>query len=655
MPAPKERKIQLPIQQMRAEFSPASFNKEKRTIDLIWSVGSKGLRGFYDQYFEELSMKPEHVRMARIKSGATPFVDAHRSWTNAGVLGVVETGKLDNGVGVATVRLADPATIQNVDAADAIRKIESGILKNVSVGYNVYRYERQPLADGEEIPTYLAVDWEPTEISIVPVGFDENAVVRDKNSNTEPCVFSEPEKNIPEQRNKEVEEMTPEQIKEMERKQAEEKAAAEKVAAERAKQEEKNRAIEIRKIVASVSLPVEIAERAINEDKTIEQVRELVIAEMAKKSEADAVRNANTATATGGKPNQIEERKVGLENAMMHRANPDKIKLTDAGREFRGMSLLEMARDTLSAGGVQTRGMAKMELASRAFHSSSDFPYVLANVANKTLRQGYEEAPRTFVPWAKRATLPDFKAVSRNQLGEAPDLEVVLENGEIKRGTIGEAKESYQLATYAKIFGISRQAIINDDLNAFANIPAKFGFAAASLESDVVYAILTANAALNDSVALFHATHANLGTGGVPSLTTLGEFRKLMRLQTGINGRLLNLMLKFIIAPAALENTFDQLLVQTTVPVIDSATNPYKGKVVPIIEPRLDAASALVYYGAGDPNACDTVEYGYLEGQEGVYSETRMGFDVDGMEIKARLDFAAKAIDFRNMVKNAGA
>jgi hypothetical protein len=47
-------------------------------------------------------------------------------------------------------------------------------------------------------------------------------------------------------------------------------------------------------------------------------------------------------------------------------------------------------------------------------------------------------------------------------------------------------------------------------------------------------------------------------------------------------------------------------------------------------------------------------EYATLEGQDGVFIETRIGFDVDRVEIKARLDFGAKAIDWRGMHKNAG-
>ena len=69
----------------------------------------------------------------------------------------------------------------------------------------------------------------------------------------------------------------------------------------------------------------------------------------------------------------------------------------------------------------------------------------------------------------------------------------------------------------------------------------------------------------------------------------------------------------------------------------------------------LDPASGAVpWFLVASPAAIDTIEYAYLEGQEGVALETRMGFDVDGIEIRARLDFGAKAIDWRGLYKNPG-
>lgn len=455
---------------------------------------------------------------------------------------------------------------------------------------------------------------------------------------------------------------------EQERAAATEKAAQEKAALEKAESEkkaaveqaraaEKTRCTEIRSIFQKVGLDSKDADKAIDADMPVDKAREQAIELLA--SRQKEVQNVVTPANT----DRDKKRAEALENAILHRAEPGKNQLTADGREFRGMTLLECAREFLEAGGVQTRGLSKMDLAIRAFesnraqHSTSDFPKVLENVLNKSLRKGYDEAPRTFLGWAKQVQVPDFKQVSRVQLGEAPVLEKVLENGEILRGTMGEGAEKYSLATYAKIIGISRQVVINDDLSAFTTIPQKFGFSAASLESDIVYAVLTANAVLvNDSVALFDAAHANLGTAGAPSVSTLAELRKLMRLQKGVDGaRVLNIQAKYLIVPAALELLSEQLLSQLIVATQTSNSNPFINKLTPVVEPRLDAASPTAYYLAADPSQIDTVEYAYLEGQQGVYTETRMGFDVDGMEVKARLDFAAKAIDYRGLAKNVGA
>lgn len=55
----------------------------------------------------------------------------------------------------------------------------------------------------------------------------------------------------------------------------------------------------------------------------------------------------------------------------------------------------------------------------------------------------------------------------RVQLGEAPQLLEVGESGEFKRGTLGESKESYKVKTYGRVVAITRQTLINDDLDAF--------------------------------------------------------------------------------------------------------------------------------------------------------------------------------------------
>ena len=178
-----------------------------------------------------------------------------------------------------------------------------------------------------------------------------------------------------------------------------------------------------------------------------------------------------------GGQDEVETRCAAVETALLHRFEPGRFKLTDAARDWRGLSLIEMARSFLEAEGVRVKGLGRDEIATRALHSTSDFPQILAGVTNRTLRDAYEAAPRTYQAIARRATVADFKAVQRLQLGEAPQLEKVNESGEFKRGTIGEAKETYRVETYGKVVGITRQVLINDDLDAFTRVPSLFGTA----------------------------------------------------------------------------------------------------------------------------------------------------------------------------------
>ena len=160
-------------------------------------------------------------------------------------------------------------------------------------------------------------------------------------------------------------------------------------------------------------------------------------------------------------------------------------------------------------------------------------------MSNKTLRAAYEAAPQTFAPITRRIGVRDFKPINRMQLGEAPALDQVLEHGEFTHGTIAEGKEAYALATYGRIFGLTRQALINDDLDAFGRLITSFAQSARNKESDLAWATFLQNAAMGDGVALFHANHGNLtsGPGTAISVDSLGVARAKLRAQKGLDGR----------------------------------------------------------------------------------------------------------------------
>jgi hypothetical protein len=350
----------------------------------------------------------------------------------------------------------------------------------------------------------------------------------------------------------------------------------------------------------------------------------------------------------------------GMALAILHRRNPKA--LDDRAREFRGMTLTDMARDACARAGINTRGMSRDEIAVQALHSTSDFPHILQNTIGKTLRAGYTASARTFTPFCRQTTLPDFKAVTRVQLAGAPNLKRVVEGAEYEHGTIGDAGEQIRVLKYGRIIAVTWETVINDDLDALTRVPFAFGASGADLESDLVYGVFTSNAAMADSIPLFDALHGNLGTAGAlidaislnPEVANpLAKMREKMMLQTGIDGRFITIYPRYLIVPPALEEA--ALRVTSARIIAGRELNMVGPSLSPIVEPRLQAASATAWFGAAEPNTVDTIEYAYLEGHDGVFTETKQGFEVDGLLVKCRHVVGVKAIDHRGLYKNAGA
>ena len=235
-------------------------------------------------------------------------------------------------------------------------------------------------------------------------------------------------------------------------------------------------------------------------------------------------------------------------------------------------------------------------------------------------------------------------------MSEGSGLEKVNEAGEFKRGTFTEGKESYKLATYGKIFGITRQALVNDDLGAFADIPAQLARTAGAFEADTLAAVVAANPLLADGKAVFHADHGNLLTAATLDAAALGIARKAMRAQVGLAGELISVTPRFLVVGPDQETAGEQVLASIAAAKV-ADVNPFSGKLELVVEPRLTGKG---WFLAATPGEVDGLEFCYLEGEEGPQIESRAGFDVDGLEVKCRLDFAAAFVDYRGWVKNPG-
>ena len=668
--------VALPMQLRRAPILPATVDAEARSIDVVFTTGAAVRRRRWTGWdtsvpFDEiLEVSDRAVDLTRLNAGA-PALDSHSVWSSYSQVGVVERAWIEGKEGKATIRFPREGLDQAADRMFGL--ISDGIIRNVSVGYSIERVKVvEPAAKGE-VEQRIVERWTPLEVSFVTVPADPRAQVRAADQANYPVEIvdtrTQKEASMPENttvmagdvpastETRQVAIAAPAQLEPTASRTPEPAAAPDAEAiATRARDAERDRVSTIYDLAGRLNLERGFAEDLVKRGVTVDESRRLILDQVAARSDETGT-FPHVSIPLGGRDERVTRRDA-VANALLHRFSPTLFPLEDAARQYRGMSLLELARESLTNAGVNTRGLSRDEVATRSLHSTSDFPEILAAVTNKTLRQAYETYPRTFMLFCRQVLATDFKAMNRVQLGEAPQLLEVGESGEFKRGTLGESKESYKVKTYGRVVAITRQTLINDDLDAFTRIPAMYGNSIAQLESDVVWGIITANPAMADGNALFHANHKNLaGSGTALAVDAVGAARAAMALQTGFDKKtVLNVRPAFLIVPAALELKAEQLVAQNLVPADSTKVVPQSIRTLsPISEPRLDANSATAWYLAASPNQIDTIEYAYLEGQQGAYIETRNGFDVDGVEIKCRLDFGAKAIDWRGLYKNPGA
>lgn len=326
----------------------------------------------------------------------------------------------------------------------------------------------------------------------------------------------------------------------------------------------------------------------------------------------------------------------------------------ERGNPYAMMSLFDMAQASLTHRGISTGGYStRSQIVNAAFtHSSSDFTYILAGGAEKSVLAGWEHSGETFRQWTKKGSLSNFHEARRVGLNGFSTLNKVPEGAEYKYITTSDRGEPIALATYGNIFSITRQAIINDDLNQLTVIPQAMGRAAARTVGNLVHLVLTGNTKLSDGIPLFSKKHGNDIDNGV-STTGLGIARRAMRTQRDENGEVLNIVPKFLLVPAALEDRALQMVNSTTPFGADTNSgsyNPYHKQLDIIVDPRLDEVSDKQWYMLS-AQGTDTIEVAYLDGNDEPYLEQQEGFIVDGVAWKVRIDAGVAALDYRGMVR----
>jgi len=671
---------EIPALQVRAAFEPSTLNREKRTVEVTWSTGARVLRGFWERFWEELSLDAKHVRLDRLNNGA-PYLADHSSYSVAQQPGVVERAWLakdDAGqpVGRALVRFVKPGVDPEADRL--FEKIADGIVLNASVGYRVHKFEK--ISDAEDgNPVMRAVSWTPHEVSSVTIGADDGAGVRSEDTatttNTNPCEFIITRGEAPQKETKMPDETKPPApVVDATRTQEQIDANA---AAVRAQLAERERMTAVLKLSRSHGMSEEFAQRMVDTNATVDATRAAILDELAKRGEETPIQGNHRIT-----PGEDQRDKFlrGAEAWLVMRSGHAATvqRAVEAGRvssvdkdpgEFRGMSLIGLARESLERAGVRTRMLSDEKIAELALArrgsgmtTASDFTILLENVTNKVLLSAYEVTPHEWSRFCARGSVSNFYEHNRYRRGAFGTLDPVNDHGELKSKAIPDGeKRAVSVGTYGNKLGITRKTLIQDDMGVFTDLASAFGMAAMNTIEAAVWTAVKANSGLGanyDANPLFHSSRSNINTtGSALSAAGLDADAVIMARQMAPSGTTtLNLVPAVLVLPR-------EFRAQATIinnDALDPDSGSKQGKSNPARGLFRDVVASAQLTGTrrylfADPAVAPVIEVTFLQGQETPQMESQEGFDVLGLEWRIFLDFGVNLVDYRGAVTNAGA
>lgn len=341
------------------------------------------------------------------------------------------------------------------------------------------------------------------------------------------------------------------------------------------------------------------------------------------------------------------------------------------GNEMRGLNTAEMARQLLELRGFRTGAWSKDRVVGEAlvrsgpYAGTSDFAVILENVLHKVLLGAYAQQSDTWRLWCGTDTVSDFRGANRYRIGSFGALDAIGENGEFRNKAIPDGtKFQITAQSYGNMLGVSRKALVNDDMGALIETIGKFGRSAGLSIEKAAYAVLAQNGGLGPNITvngvtapLFDAAWGNVGIGAALSMASIEADRVLMASQKDLsNNEFLSIKPKVLLCPESISgdaNALNRSKFDPTAGTAFERPNVVGGLFSEIVgTPRLSGTRRYMF---ADPGQAAAVVVAFLDGQQAPFMDQQLGWRTDGTEFKIRLDFGVNAMDPKAGITNAGA
>lgn len=600
----------------------------------------------YSRWFgsEYLLCTNESVNLQRFNDGLGCLLYNH---DRDAVIGHIESTEIIDGRAYAVVKFDTDEQSELI-----YQKVKSGTLQGVSVGYNVSNWEdiedgaKSQYIDGITGPAYVATRWEPLEISIVAVPADATVGVGRAVEEMDSAAFLVSERQ---QEEKQMDEKKTNANVQEEVRTAEVTPPIQTVDTEairtKAQEDERNRAAQVMELCRQFD--VDSAE-FIRSGASIDEVRAGILAQLA---------NERQSVGQSIKVGETEEEKIreAASDAILMRGGIPVEKPAEGAQNYRSMRLRDLMIDAVEREGTMrnARYADDNDLIRAAMSGTGAFPNILAAAVNKSAATAYTAVPTTFERWTSTGSNSDFKPTRQVRISEAGELIEIKEGGEFKFDELTDAMTEKTIATYGRSFGLTRNAIINDDLGMLTRVPRSYAMAARRGLNKLVYQTL---ANVKYDATKFGNKAA---TGGALSVETLSAARLAMRTQKNIgNKEIIGITPQYLIIPAALETAAYQLLHSISDPsqANPNVVNPFSGSGLQVIvDAELDAISEAGWYLAALPGAgVDTIEVTYLNGNQNPIIESRASWETLGIEYRIYIDYGVNVLDNKGLYFNAG-